>query len=86
MVSYVLTPARCPGVSTASFLDPTLIRPVTSHNNPEFVYSITSIKLKNKGLYKGSKSQSIFDYSGMKIQRLCLEIKFMEINCKTPEI
>lgn len=66
VVSYAFIVARCPGASTASFLDPILTFPATSHYNPEFGFSITSIKLKNKGLYKGSKSQSIFAYSGMK--------------------
>lgn len=69
-----LTLPRCPGASTASFLDPSATLPATSHYNPEFGFSVTSIKLKNKGLFKGSKSQTInIGLQYMKTQRTCLQ-------------
>lgn len=87
-VSYVLTLASfTPGVSTASFQDPTFSLPAISCYNPEFGFSVTSTKLKIKVYIKVlNLKQSIFAYSGMKTQRPCLETKFMEINCKSPEI
>lgn len=71
----------------ASFLDP-IITFWQYHfiMLSEFGFSVISTKFKNKGLQKGSKSQSIFAYGSMKTQRPCLETKFMEINHKTPEV